>query len=135
LILTVINPDLTNTTIDLQETGTTRPAFDREQFTSATKTSNSTFESIPIDSSPEQQLEFQKDCFDAGNSYQTTFGAGPRCYLTGDPNSPAIRFRVCENGSSGCDPKQVEDSKASACPDGTFSIDPDDSDFGICINK
>ncbi len=140
LILTVINPNITN--VDL----TLSPAIERTNsgsgpaatVTPPTIIDASVYTYIRTQySSTEQKQLFQKNCTDA-NYHPEPDGKNMviRCYKTG-VGKAYTREIICGNSNSlACNDQKLIDNAKAKCvsrTDGVFTVDPENIKEGVCI--
>lgn len=144
LILTVINPQLTDVDMSLS------PAAQRPLATSNTPSAvapqptedNAAYKAIKAaDHSPEEKAAFINDCTSNNNSPYLNDGNDGlyRCYKTAGKN--VIRTSFCEkikvDANSNCNTEQASAKtkceSGNAQKPGKFTVDPLNNKFGICI--
>jgi len=145
LVLTIINPDITNVDLSLQGVNTQDlPSSNGSQGTQtpvtapAPESQNDAYYYITSDDySIEQQKAFQKDCESSGYKIDINKNQDglTRCYKTG-PNQNVYYNEFCTN-STGYNCGDYEATARTKCiseMDGTsFTVDPNNTNAGICI--
>lgn len=151
LLISVINKDIldVNLTLKAQPTPTKFVSYPNQKVlinSIAGVSSNTSYSSLAIDSSlfsgnRGDVKAFKKSCAAAGKksviTHDSTLKGTVYCYEVG-PKGGANKEIICPSiGFNMCDPlKNNSQTAQMACADdygGVWSIDPEDSSYGICI--